>query len=118
MKVTHIRLRRLVSHENRHGHDAVEIEAQVDDDEPFEFAMESLRGLVDGELAYRAQVTEMNRDLSALMVQVRSKERQLETLQRDIERNRGIVQQHDKLIELARANGLQEAVADLDEIPF
>lgn len=118
MKITVVRFRRLQSHDRGYGHDAVEAEAQVEDGETPEEAIDTLKGWVAAQLSHLKKTSELTHSLTQLMTDVKYYEGSLARVQQQIEYNRKILREHDKLAELARANGLDFEADQLDGIPF
>jgi hypothetical protein len=118
MRITTIRYRRLQSHERGYGHDAVEAEAQIDEDEDAESALAELKVWVLERLDGIRKISEHCETLQRLQERVTSEERRLERLQNEVKLNRQIINQHAKLADLARTNGLDTEADSLDQVPF
>jgi len=117
MKVTHVRIRKLVSHANRFGHEACELEAQVEDGEDWEVVAEALRQEVDAQLRHADERSRLIRTLDDLRAGVVNLEREAERIRASIAEGRNIIRQHDELAEIARERGL-DADALRDPLPF
>lgn len=106
MKITTIRYRRLQSHDRGYGHDAVEAEAQIDEGEDADAALDTLKAWVLHRLEGVREVDRHIDSLQRLQGDVKSAERRLAGLHDDIKQGREIIGQHEKLAEIAKREGL------------
>jgi len=121
LNITTVRYRRLQSkRDGSFGHDAIEAEAQVEPGQDPDVALQLLQDWVDQQPATIGQCEKLNRDLQRLMGDHRALEGQRDSLRKERDRLREIVRESDKLMDAARAAGLNDVVAALfdDGIPF
>jgi hypothetical protein len=101
MRITAIRIRKLVSRATGYGHDAAEIEAALEDgDDPDTVATE-LRQRVDTEIRHSQERSLLDGILDELRYEVVRLERQRDGLHREIDDQRKIINDIEKLAEMA-----------------
>ncbi len=118
MRITAIRYRRLQSHERGYGHDAVEAEAQIDEHEDAEAALDELKVWVLHRLDGVREIDRHIETLQSLREQVVSHERERDRLGAEIKANRKIIAEHEDLAALARKEGIDAGNLIDDGIPF
>jgi hypothetical protein len=121
VKITSVSYRRLKSHPNRYGHDAIEAHAQVSEGESSEEALAALRAWVLARLTEVNQTDEAAQTIDALDARIRERERKLKAMGEEIETAKQAVATSDRLQLLCRAAGFEEELKTLfgtDEIPF
>lgn len=118
MRITAIRYRRLQSHEFGYGHDAVEAEAQIDEGEDAETALDELKAWVQNKLNKSELTRKLSTDLNDLANEVRSLEATRDRLLGEIKANRKIIVEHESLAALAREKGIDAGNLIDDGIPF
>lgn len=107
MKITAIRIRKLVSRSVGYGHDAAEIEAQIEEgDDPDAVAAE-LHRRVDAEIRQGAERNRLTVTMTELYDAVTDLERQKERLTKQVEANRKAIREHEGLLELANERGIK-----------
>ena len=106
MKVTTIRLRKLVSTPHGYGHHAVELEAQIEDGESYDEAMEKLRRQVDAQVHQAGERDTLTQTLDELRRDVKWHEDRLARVKAEVTANRAIIKAHDQLQQLAAKLGV------------
>lgn len=106
MRITHIRLRKLESRPHSYGHVAVEMEAEVGEDDDLDQAIHDLRDHVDGELHRQLdQSGDQARSLT-LSSQILQLERDHDRLTKEIADNRTVIAEYNLLAEEAKRRGI------------
>jgi hypothetical protein len=118
MNVTHIRIRKLVSRDTGYGHDAAEIEAQVEDGDDWEQVAIEVHRMVDSQIRQGKEAYGLRHCLDDLRTLVHNIERERDDLAKQISENRKIIQPYEKLEILARNHGIDTAGLNDDGIPF
>ena len=106
MKVTTIRLRKLVSTPHGYGHHAVELEAQVEPGETYDEAVEKLGHEVDVQIRQAGERDQLRQTLDQLRSDVKWHEDRLVAVKMDVATNRAIIKACDKLQDLAAKHGI------------
>ncbi len=106
MKVTTIRLRKLVSTPHGYGHHAVELEGVVEPGESYEDAVEALRIQVETQLRQAGERETLCSTLDEMRSAVVYQEKRLASIKAEIEANRAIISNHGKLQDLAQRHGI------------
>lgn len=105
MKITNIRVRKLVSGPG-YNHHAAEVEARLEDgDEPND-VHEQLSGFVDAKIRNAAEIDTLRDLRDHLRSEVKDLEVARDRLKREVERNRAAIKSHEKIAELAEKAGL------------
>jgi predicted nucleic acid-binding Zn-ribbon protein len=117
MRVTAIRIRKLVSREVGYGNDAAEFEAEVEAGDDLQVVADKLHQLVGAEIAKAQGRDELIDNLADLQDQLTGLSRQLTALKAEIEENDRVIAAHEELAELARERGIR-AASQLNPIPF
>ena len=119
MRITHVRVRKLVSLTAGYGHDAIEMEAEVQDGESFESVVETLNSEIAKQLHKKAEERRLWRELDSLQRDVMSKMNERDGLDREIKAQRKIIREHDKLLRLAKEHGIDAQALDAAlNLPF
>ena len=117
MKITAIRVRKLVSGPG-FNHHAIEAEAAVTDSETPDEAREALTAWIESGLRCEQEITDLRRHLDSLRHEVAQAERRVAGLREDIERGRAIIRQHTELGDLAAKQGIEYQGELGDPMPF
>ena len=107
MKITAIRIRKLVSRATGYGHDAAEIEAAVEDGEDPAAVAEELHRLVDTQIRQGADADRLRYTLDDLRSEVVRLERQKLALAQDIGKQAEAISKHEVLAEMAAKAGIK-----------
>ena len=119
MKITTVRYRRLQSHDRGYGHDAMEAEAEVQPGETADDAFAKLKEWVTVQLGHQREIGRLCDTLESLRDRVKAEERSRDRVKAEAEEYRKVLEQNDKLYELALANGLTEEANLLSmPVPF
>lgn len=107
MKITHIRIRKLVSRPVGYGHDAAEIEAALEEgDDPADVAAR-LHGQVEAEIRHGEERGRLFETLDELRDQVALAERRRDRLKGEIAEANAELEQIDGLCDLAKEHGIE-----------
>ncbi len=107
MRITHIRLRALRSHEHGYGHDAAEIEAALDPgDDPDEVA-QRVRQRMEDELRQGAEGKRLVCTLDDLRSEVARLEDKRDGIERDLERFYDMVRKCKAFMAAAKEKGME-----------
>lgn len=120
MKITSVRVHRLVSGPGFSNH-AIDAEAAVGEDEDPAAALEQLTAWVEGQLAARTEIDHLYSCRDSLRYEVRSLESERDGLRKSVARGNKLIADHDKLRALAAEHGLlpDGKLLDLgDAMPF
>lgn len=119
MKITAIRIRKLVSRPTGYGHDAAEIEAQVEDGDDVESVAASLHSHCEAEIRRGREFADLRRTLDDLRSDVMRLQRQRDGIEDDLKRIRDQIAEAQDFAEAAEKAGLKvpPALARLT-IPF
>jgi hypothetical protein len=107
MKITAIRIRKLVSRPTGYGHDAAEIEAQVEEGENYEDVAARLHLLVEAEVRRGREIGSLAGTLDMLREDVVRLERTRTGIEGDIERIRDEIAAATDFAEAAEKAGLK-----------
>lgn len=107
MKITAIRIRKLVSRATGYGHDAAEIEAAVEDGDDPAAVAEELHRLVDTQIRQGADADRLRYTLDDLRSEVVRLERQKSGLVRELADQREEICKHEALAEMAVKAGIK-----------
>lgn len=117
MKITSVRVRKLVSTRHGYGHHAVELEAEVEPGELFETVAAKLSAEVDCQIRLAEKRSNLRASIDELMEEVSWYERQRDRLKAEVDGYRKAVQEHEKIAELAAKHGL-DAEGLANPLPF
>ena len=119
MKITHIRIRVLRSRSTGYGHDAAEIEAQLEDGDDPDQVIADLRTRCETEVRQGAEVSRLMDTLDGMRGELRFAEDRRDALRKEERALRASIMASTKLINLAVKEGI-ELPADLSDavIPF
>lgn len=119
MKITSIRVRRLVSSSQGYHHRALEVEASVMDGDDPDDVREELERYIDEALRKEDEIARINRDLQTMRDDYVVWERQRNALRAEHDALSKKLRAHDKFIDAAQKSGIPFP-DDLrsDELPF
>lgn len=117
MRITAVRVRKLVSGPG-YNHHAIEAEAAVGPDDDPGHVYEKLAGWVDGQLRGLQEIDDLSERRDSLRYEVKRLEDRRDALRKNIDHDNAIIARHDKLRELAAQHGLTGAEDIGDPIPF
>lgn len=116
MKITAIRIRRLVSGPG-YNHHAVEAEAEVLDHQDPDLVHEALSSWIDRQLAIHRETDGLQERRDSLREEVHRLQQSTESQRSIIAENRCIIQSHEELSSLAQKHGIDPKGLD-DGLPF
>lgn len=107
MKITAIRIRKLVSRNVGYGHDAAEIEARLDEDDNPDVVAAELHRRVDTEIRQGAERQRLGETVTELYETVARLEREKERMEKQIKANRAEIAKHKELVAIADRAGIR-----------
>lgn len=119
MKITHIRIRVLRSRPVGYGHDAAEIEAQLEDGDDPDLVTTELRKRCETEVRQSAEASRLIDTIDSIREEVVAAERSRNELRKEADELRASIMGCTKLLNLAEREGI-ELPSDLTThvIPF
>lgn len=118
MRVTAIRIRKLVSRPTGFGHDAAEIEAEVEPSEDAAEVAKRLHLMVDAEIRQGGEISTIHRTLDEMRNDATYWGARRDALKDDVERYRVALRQHKDFVAKAQEAGIAPPESLQDDIPF
>lgn len=119
MKITHIRIRKLVSRPTGYGHDAIELEAQINPDtEDYETEIDALRVEVERQLQKASGHRDLSTKITDLYEEIHGLELRRDSLKGQVDENRKAIREHVQLLKLANEAGIDAHALDDNLMPF
>lgn len=118
MRVTAIRIRKLVSRPTGFGHDAAEIEAEVEPGDDPEKVAEALHEMVAGEIRRSTEANSLRVTLDQVRNDVVYYQGRRDGLKADVERYRTALRQYKEFVAKAQQAGIAPPESLQDDIPF
>ena len=118
MKITAIRIRKLVSRERGYGHDAAEIEAAVEDGDNPEDVAATLHNMVDAQIRAGSREAHLRETMEQLYENIHGLERRRDIVNQELADQNAAIRKNDALIKLGKKHGIDVTEAENATMPF
>lgn len=115
MKITHVRISILESGPG-YNNSSCTLEAQLDDDDDWDVVANDLRAMCKSQIKGQREIERLWETAATVRSQLNDYETARDRMRAEIEENRKIIREHEKLGEIARREGIDNSLCG--ELPF